>query len=427
MKKRGMFILSLTLALIFTAQSVMAGKYTTVTLNGGVYAGYMESGAAHGFGVTAYDGGDAYCGMFNMDVREGFGILSFANDPDGYIHISGDFKNGKLNGQGVMMIEDEYSNIYRYEGAWVDSVIVPDKANITANTHSWSTFMVSETVMYTGEVRYGTEIPHGYGMLVAEGGATHAGIFTDGALDGYGIQSNADHSYFTGVWADGKLTDSWAGEGVAATKIAAAAWPLGGAPATSDNASAAGGTFGFYDGYYSYVPKGYQPGTGTSAGQSYEPYDSYNAYIPEGYQPGSSASQTYDPFSSYYTYIPEGYQPGSDPFFGTHYGYSVPGLYLPDGYIPSLTLPDWMLEMDSSYSSGSSGSSDSDYCYRCDNRGKITCTECHGKGEVTHFDYILWSTPDYMSASGSRDYTSTSRCGTCNGRREITCPSCGGK
>ena len=61
-------------------------------------------------------------------------------------------------------------------------------------------------------------------------------------------------------------------------------------------------------------------------------------------------------------------------------------------------------------------------CYKCGGDGKITCTQCNGKGyQVTYV-----SSPNYTGKQKTSK-ESRSTCLKCHGAKEITCTRCNGE
>jgi len=108
------------------------------------------------------------------------------------------------------------------------------------------------------------------------------------------------------------------------------------------------------------------------------------------------------------------------------------GLTLTDAGDRASTLPEDFVGTSSSGSSsgGSSGSSSGSSsgttkvkvkCYKCKGEGKITCTECDGKGYKV--SYV--SSPNYSGHSSTSKEVRT-KCSKCKGLGTIECPKCHG-
>jgi hypothetical protein len=226
MKKRIAFIAALTLSLVLLTQGVMAGQYTELEFDGGEYAGYMENGKFDGFGmIVDYESGDMYLGNSYLGLFSGTGIYAYGENEDGAIHMSGFFIDGLLDDYGAIMLERD-GKIYRQYGLWSKGDMVDENPQVTVNEYEWKEIIISDGVEYIGEVRYGTEIPHGYGAMYNTNSETmHVGEFKDGIPHGYGVQLNPDKGYFWSDWSEGKIIETFLYEGMTESGIAPAVWP----------------------------------------------------------------------------------------------------------------------------------------------------------------------------------------------------------
>ncbi|KAI8911332.1 hypothetical protein DFJ77DRAFT_550043 [Powellomyces hirtus] len=80
-----------------------------------VYAGEWRYDLRHGRGTCFYDDGSMYDGMWEGDVREGWGRLQFASDKSIY---EGEWHQGLRHGQGVLLL----TNGDRYEGTYLNDM-----------------------------------------------------------------------------------------------------------------------------------------------------------------------------------------------------------------------------------------------------------------------------------------------------------------
>jgi hypothetical protein len=287
MKKGFMFLASLVLsaAMLMGAMTAAyaasanpaaaAKEFKAYDVEGGSFEGYRANGKAEGFAKITYDNGEEHYGIFSNDWGNGFRIRIISKDTANWLQFAGFFKDSKLHGAGARMYTDSEGNYIREAGNWDNGVLIDDAdKTVTKNEYGWIRgFSVSgltspdmgitnpRKLTYTGEVKYGTQIPHGYGVMEIEGGILHAGEFKDGVFNGYGIRYNPDHSYYEGVWAGlNKVETITYCYGITEEEITASPWAFHGEArptvktpdhVTEGNADGTAAAYtGFQSGYY---------------------------------------------------------------------------------------------------------------------------------------------------------------------------------
>ena len=125
------------------------------------YSGDYKNGKANGFGVLTIATGDKYEGQFKDDQFNGKGVYSHANG-DVY---SGQYKNGARNGLGTSL----YSNGDKYTGQYKDGVINGQ------GTYTWA-----NGNQYIGENR--SDGSSGNGVLTTPDGRKEKAHWKNGEL-----------------------------------------------------------------------------------------------------------------------------------------------------------------------------------------------------------------------------------------------------
>jgi hypothetical protein len=234
MKKRIAFTMSLLLSLLLLTSTALAGEYGTEANDNGEYFGWLTDGEFNGYGMMRYAIDDMYndsmyFGMYTNSVQNGFGVWIYTDDAlvenTKYTrHSSGMFNNGDLYSGAVMDVAKN-GDVIRTEGEWKNGKAVEGSSTKTINEYDWKDFVITNSVFYIGEVKYETEIPHGYGaMYNAYEKVYHVGQFVDGKPEGYGIQIKDGESYFEGEWSGGSLVEVINFEGVVEADIKAFEW-----------------------------------------------------------------------------------------------------------------------------------------------------------------------------------------------------------
>jgi len=134
----------------------ISGHGACVFPSGARYEGDFKDGKINGLGVLYYENGDTYIGNWKNQVRQGKGRFRFVSGNE-YL---GEFERNQMQGYGTMT----YSNGNRYEGEWV------------ANQ------------------------PYGKGTFELANGNKYVGYFVDGKFEGQGTMYYGDGSYYQGGW-----------------------------------------------------------------------------------------------------------------------------------------------------------------------------------------------------------------------------------
>ncbi|MHC1720416.1 MAG: MORN repeat-containing protein [Clostridiaceae bacterium] len=139
----------------------------------GHYKGKREDVINGGFSTKTGPGGAIYTGEFKEGKLNGQGTFINANG-DKYI---GEFKEGLPNGYGVF----NYSTGDEYVGEFKDG-----------SGFGYGTLTCASGIKYAGEFNAGQ--PHGQGTLIHENGDKYVGEFRDGAITGNGVYYNEELS-----------------------------------------------------------------------------------------------------------------------------------------------------------------------------------------------------------------------------------------
>ncbi|WP_207480946.1 caspase family protein [Arenibaculum pallidiluteum] len=163
------------------AASDAARRQRTVMIlpNGDEYAGDLQNGKRHGYGVYRYGNGDRYEGEWGQDAIVGHGVMSFAKA----LRYEGSFMNQRQNGYGIVT----FANGDRYTGAVRDG-----------RGEGLGEMRFANGDRYRGPFVRGR--PQGHGELVYADGGQHLGLFQDGRQDGAGIQIYPDGRQRSGIW-----------------------------------------------------------------------------------------------------------------------------------------------------------------------------------------------------------------------------------
>jgi len=151
----------------------------------GKYTGTVNrSGKPNGIGLMHFNDGSAYNGEWQNSVMTGVGIINFS---DGLSEYSGEWKEGKPDGQGYFI----YSNGDRYDGAW---------KNGQMDGRGLYTFQNSE--IYKGGWKQNES--HGYGKYVYRDGNIYEGLWQHGKRQGNGIFKYLHGDEFAGEYNEDK-------------------------------------------------------------------------------------------------------------------------------------------------------------------------------------------------------------------------------
>lgn len=151
------------------------------------YAGEWKNGKLDGQGTVSRPDGIKYVGGFKGGMPDGEGILTM---PDS--QYVGEFKGGVMSGQGTRTWPDGTKHV----GQWADG---------KANGHGTYTSKIYVQVGWFKDGRL-----NGEGTLTGTNGSKYAGEFKDGNVDGQGTLTFTNGRTFIGKFKDGKQH----GEGV---------------------------------------------------------------------------------------------------------------------------------------------------------------------------------------------------------------------
>ena len=130
------------------------------------------------------DSGGSYSGEWKNGKPNGQGALISSNGKNKYV---GSFINGLFNGAGIM----DYESGGKHFGSWKDGKINGE------GTHTWI-----DGRKYVGNWVNGAM--SGWGVLTTPDGNTYTGEFKDGQRNGQGSYSNFGNP-IEGLWANGQL------------------------------------------------------------------------------------------------------------------------------------------------------------------------------------------------------------------------------
>ena len=139
----------------------------------------------HGQGEMTYKNGMRYKGSWEMDCRQGHGILTFPRDLGSY---EGEFVNDIMEGVGKITLMPGYgengSDVSFLSGIYVDA---------------------NEGFNYEGNFIGGKL--HGYGTLKTSSGNSYVGNFEEGRFSGKGTLEDKDGNKYSGGFVLGKKND----------------------------------------------------------------------------------------------------------------------------------------------------------------------------------------------------------------------------
>ncbi|CAI2360757.1 unnamed protein product [Moneuplotes crassus] len=134
-------------------------------LNGDHYVGHFHEGKAHGKGIYTWKNSDIYDGEWKHGVKEGNGMWKGINN-ESYI---GEWKNSKADGYGVQV----WASGDRYEGEWTKGL-----------RNGNGTMLFANGDIYIGDHKLGKM--HGEGQYLWSNGSVYIGQFKDGFKHGKG-------------------------------------------------------------------------------------------------------------------------------------------------------------------------------------------------------------------------------------------------
>lgn len=189
-------LLSLVMVLLFWSIQIIeaqcikgnckSGRGTYVYASGAKYKGQFRNGKIHGEGVLYFTNGNKYIGRWENQYRQGKGKLIFSNG-DVY---KGNFNKSRFSGKGTM----EFKDGDKYVGNWKN-----DRQN------GEGTYHYSNGDRYEGTFDGGKL--SGQGKMFYKDGAKYVGSWKNNYKDGKGIYYKPDGSKLDGLWVSGKFAN----------------------------------------------------------------------------------------------------------------------------------------------------------------------------------------------------------------------------
>ncbi len=189
-------LLSLVMVLLFwsiqiiQAQCVKGncknGRGTYIYASGAKYKGQFRNGKIHGDGVLYFTNGNKYIGRWENQYRQGKGKLIFSNG-DVY---KGNFNKSRFSGNGTM----EFKDGDKYVGNWKND-----------RQDGKGTYHYSNGDRYEGTFDAGKL--SGQGKMFYKDGAKYVGSWKNNYKDGQGIYFKPDGSKLDGLWVSGKFAN----------------------------------------------------------------------------------------------------------------------------------------------------------------------------------------------------------------------------
>lgn len=152
--------------------------------NGTKYSGQFVNGKPQGQGIMDYPSGNRYTGEWRGGMREGRGKMVFKKEGRVY---EGQFRANHMAGEGTM----QYPNGDRYTGAWSNDSPNGD------GVYTWKTGERYEGNFYNGTF-------NGKGTMYYPDGSYWAGTWKNNLREGQGKLVEADGKTTVGTWAAGK-------------------------------------------------------------------------------------------------------------------------------------------------------------------------------------------------------------------------------
>jgi len=208
----------------------------------GYYDGFWKNGKKEGYGLYLWNTKTKYQGQWENDQMTGIGEMTFPNQDNKM--ISGQFKNGQLNGKGIARVKDKdndkwkwtygiysYGNLqtehkfYNNSGV-TEGCIVGDCqnkygrykwANGDTFTGFWEngkmklgTYMFANKDYYIGEFNSNAQY-HGFGRFFFADGSFYHGDWQNGKFNGRGYRyKKAEKKVQSGEFVNGDFTkDLW--------------------------------------------------------------------------------------------------------------------------------------------------------------------------------------------------------------------------
>ena len=169
--------------------SIPHGQGTLTWPNGRKYVGELKYGIIHGQGTVTLPDGMKYVGDFRDGIQHSHGSLTPPDSCNNNWRCStyvGQFKNGKPNGLGTMILRDGT----KYVGEFRDT-----------RWHGQGTLTAPNGRKYVGEFR--NYQFNGQGKETWPTGQIYVGEYKDGVPNGYGTMSFPDGSNYVGELKNG--------------------------------------------------------------------------------------------------------------------------------------------------------------------------------------------------------------------------------
>jgi hypothetical protein len=178
-----------------TKREPETGYIKKTYLNGNVYEGVLKNDKRLGFGIMKYTNGDIYRGTWRNNMYHGRGKL-ITNKGEIY---EGEWVYGKKTGFGKIK-----KNNIEYEGNFNNDNFDGYGRGIIKQDHNNNQFWNK----YTGNWRNGKG--NGRGEMILENGDKFIGNWKDGLLDGFGIFiSGQNQEFFEGIWENGLMKEGY--------------------------------------------------------------------------------------------------------------------------------------------------------------------------------------------------------------------------
>lgn len=163
------------------------GEGAQTYVDGALYTGQWQEGAAHGEGQLLLLTGKEYCGSWKAGLKHGAGRETY----DGGIEYRGQFAKGHRHGHGKLTL----GNGSEFEGEFAEGEF-----------HGEGRLHWPDNRVYSGQWQYG--LMHGFGKFDWPDGKSHSGHYEEDRRHGAGVFHWPDGSLCKGRWQDGKLHGS---------------------------------------------------------------------------------------------------------------------------------------------------------------------------------------------------------------------------
>ncbi|MCR2805552.1 stalk domain-containing protein [Paenibacillus soyae] len=167
---------------VYIDSTVTSYNFEYLYSNDTEYFGAEQNGLPHGEGRLLHNGKLFYEGDFKNGIIEGSGIMYDLEDRSSY--YEGEFKNNRFNGQGTTV----YSDGSYYEGPFVDGM----------REGSGKLLNADDSLQYAG--MFSGDALNGKGTYYFDDTSYYVGSFTDGSFDGQGKMYYEGELKFEGIW-----------------------------------------------------------------------------------------------------------------------------------------------------------------------------------------------------------------------------------